>query len=280
MKLGYNTNGMAHHRLTDAIALLAAEGFESVAITLDAAALDPYQEPASLAAEIAQVRTCLDRAGMDRVVETGARYLLNPRVKHDPTLMDFVPARRAVRIEFLRRAIDIARELDASCVSLWSGRLTDPISEEPALERLTDALRPVLHHAEAADMPLAFEPEPGMFIDTLARFKQLDERIAHQLFQLTMDLGHVHCNEDPRVEDRLLEWSGRIVNIHVEDMVRGVHDHLMFGEGTMEFGPIFDALRRCSYDKAVHVELSRHSHMAPEAVRRSRAFLEPLVTSG
>ena len=32
MRLGYNTNGLAHHRLTDAIALLADEGYQSVAL--------------------------------------------------------------------------------------------------------------------------------------------------------------------------------------------------------------------------------------------------------
>ena len=36
MRLGYNTNGMAHHRVVDAIDLLADEGYQSVAITLDA----------------------------------------------------------------------------------------------------------------------------------------------------------------------------------------------------------------------------------------------------
>ena len=36
MKLGYNTNGLAHHRLVDAIELLADLGYQSVAITLDA----------------------------------------------------------------------------------------------------------------------------------------------------------------------------------------------------------------------------------------------------
>jgi sugar phosphate isomerase/epimerase len=280
MLLGYNTNGLAHHRLTDAIVLLAEEGFQSVAVTLDAGALDPYQEPSLLARQLAEVRDHLDRADMRRVVETGARYLLNPRLKHNPTLMDPDPARRAVRIDFLRRSIDIARELGASCISLWSGTIRDSIPEALALERLVEALRPVLEHAETVGIPLAFEPEPGMFIDTLARFRQLDERIAHRLFQMTMDLGHVHCIEDGRVEDHLLSWSDRILNIHIEDMVRGVHDHLMFGAGTMEFGPIFAALRRCSYRHGLHVELSRHSHMAPEAVRQSRSFLQPFLNDG
>ncbi len=121
MRLGYNTNGLAHHRLIDAIGLLADFGFRSVALTLDAGALDPYQEHSALAREAARVRDALDRRGLNRVIETGARYLLNPRQKHDPTLMDPDPARHLVRQYFLKRTIDLARALDAEAVSLWSG---------------------------------------------------------------------------------------------------------------------------------------------------------------
>jgi L-ribulose-5-phosphate 3-epimerase len=214
---------------------------------------------------------------MARVVETGARYLLNPRLKHDPTLMDPDPARRAIRADFLCRAIDLARELGAECVSLWSGHLPDPIAEDQALDRLAAALRPVLERAEAAAMPIAFEPEPGMFIDTFARFEQLDGRVDHPLFHLTVDLGHVHCIEDGPIADHLRRWRPRILNIHIEDMARGVHEHLMFGEGTMEFPPIFAALHEIGYDRGLHVELSRHSHMAAEAVRLAAEFLGPLL---
>jgi sugar phosphate isomerase/epimerase len=216
---------------------------------------------------------------MARVVETGARYLLNPRVKHDPTLLDPDPARRAIRADFLFRAIGLARELGAECVSLWSGKLPDPIAEDQALDRLVEALRPVLDRAEAADIPIAFEPEPGMFVDTFARFAKLDARIRHPLFHLTVDLGHVHCIEDGAIADHLRRWAPRIKNIHIEDMARGVHEHLMFGEGTMDFPPIFAALREIGYAQGLHVELSRHSHMAIEAVQRAATFLKPLVAS-
>jgi L-ribulose-5-phosphate 3-epimerase len=277
MRLGYNTNGLAHHRLTDAVTLLAREGYESVAITLDAGALDPYEDPTILARQVAQVRSCLDLHGLDRVVETGARYLLNPRTKHDPTLMDANPARRAVRIDFLRRAIDLACELEAGCVSLWSGKMIDPIPEDEAMDRLAAALRPVLDHAETSGMPLAFEPEPGMFVDTFRRFDQLDQRVNHPLLRLTVDIGHVHCIEEGPVAAHLRQWGSRIKNIHIEDMVRGVHEHLMFGEGTIDFPPIIEALRETGYRGGVHVELSRHSHMAIEAVAAARAFLAPLL---
>jgi sugar phosphate isomerase/epimerase len=248
-----------------------------VAITLDAAALDPYQDPASLARELAATRSLLDRRGLARVVETGARYLLNPRLKHDPTLMDPDPLRREVREDFLKRSIDIARALGAECVSIWSGRLHDAVEEEPALDRLAAAMTPILDHAAAAGIPLAFEPEPGMFIDTMERFGRLDERIGHPLFGLTMDLGHVHCIEDGPVSAHIHRWASRIINIHAEDMIRGVHEHLMFGEGTMDFPAIFEALRTAGYDRGIHVELSRHGHAAVEAVRASTDFLTPLL---
>jgi len=277
MRLGYNTNGLAHHRPLDAIELLADLGYQSVAITLDAGLLDPYQDPAALDRQVSLVRTALDRRGLARVIETGARYLLNPRIKHDPTLMDPDPSRRAVRLDFLRRAIDLAKAVEAEAVSLWSGRPVLPVEEGRGLDHLAIELKAVLDHAEKAHIPLAFEPEPGMFIDTLDRFARLDERVRHPLFQLTIDLGHVHCMDEGNIPALLHRWRTRVVNIHIADMVRGVHDHLMFGEGTMDFGSICRALRQIGYEKGVHVELSRHSHMAVEAVRSAAAFLRPLL---
>jgi L-ribulose-5-phosphate 3-epimerase len=279
MRLGYNTNGLAHHRLLDAIDLLAEEGYESVALTLDAGALDPYADRSDLARDVASVRSQLDALGLARVVETGARYLLNPRKKHDPNLMDADPARRDLRIDFLKRSIDLAVELGAPAISFWSGALNEATSEDAALDRLASGIREVLAHAEPRGITLAFEPEPGMFLDTFARFERLDARVAHPLFQLTVDVGHVHCLEEGDVADHIRKWGPRIVNVHIEDMVRGVHEHLMFGEGTIDFEPTLRALGDAGYKGGLNVELSRHSHAAVEAVRKSAGFLRPLFES-
>jgi len=278
MRLGYNTNGLAHHRLLDAIEFLADEGYQSVAITLDAGALDPYDEPSSLNRQVTLVRNALDRRGLSRVIETGARYLLNPRKKHDPTLMDPDPARRALRHDFLCRAIDLASALQAESFSLWSGASPSPIDEGHGMDRLAEEVHRLLDRAETAHMTLAFEPEPGMFVDTLERFAQLDTRIGgHPLFQMTLDLGHVHCSNEGDIPALIAKWQSRIVNIHIEDMVQGVHEHLMFGEGTMDFPSIFRALHQIGYAYGLHVELSRHSHIAADAVRKAAAFLKPFL---
>jgi sugar phosphate isomerase/epimerase len=278
MLLGYNTNGLPHHRLLDAIDLLADLGYRSVALTLDAGALDPYDDPLQLRRQVDAVHDRLDRHGLARVVETGARYLLNPRKKHDPTLLDPDPARRALRIDFLQRAIDLAEQLDAPVVSLWSGALPDIVPDDAAFDRLVQALKSVLERAEERGRVLGFEPEPGFFIDRLDGFARLDDRLNHPLFQLTLDIGHVHCSERGAIADHVIRWGPRIVNVHIEDMVPNVHEHLMFGAGTIAFPSVLVALSAVGYAGGVNVELSRHGHMGVEAATRSAEFLRPLAT--
>jgi sugar phosphate isomerase/epimerase len=271
MLLGYNTNGFAHHNLVEAIDVLAEIGYQSVAITLDHHTLNPYS--AELTEELSRVSARLARHGMRSVIETGARFLLDPRTKHEPTLMTADPDVRQKRIGFLRHAVEIAAALGSDCVSLWSGILRDDISEEAAFARLAEGLRPVIQHANTFGVLLGFEPEPGMFIDTMDRYAQLVDLVEETCLQLTLDIGHLHCQGETPIADQIHRWRDRIVNVHLEDMKAGCHEHLMFGEGEMDFGPILTAFREIDYRSGLHVELSRHSHEAPEAARQAHRFL-------
>jgi sugar phosphate isomerase/epimerase len=271
MLLGYNTNGFAHHRLEDALAILAELGYRSVALTLDYHALNPYA--ADLPEQLAAVKGLLQTHGLRSVVETGARFLLDPRRKHQPTLLSAEPAERARRLDFLRRAVDVAAGLGSDAVSFWSGTARDGASDDALMGRLVEGCRELCAHADARQVRLAFEPEPGMFIDTMTRFAELRERVNHPRFGLTLDVGHLHCQGEVPVRDHVRRWREVLWNVHVEDMRRGVHDHLMFGEGEMDFGEVLGALAEAGYEGGLHVELSRHSHDAVETARRALAFL-------
>jgi sugar phosphate isomerase/epimerase len=271
MRLGYNTNGLACHRWTEALELLADLGYESVAITLDHHCLDPYAE--GLAHDVARMAALLGRLKLSSVVETGARYLLNPRVKHEPTLMSASPDERALRIDFLRRAIDIACDLGSDAVSFWSGILREEISRDTALVRLAEGCAEVIDHATSQKMNLGFEPEPGMFIESFAQFDDLLQQVDASVFGLTIDIGHVHCVEEGPIAGHLRQWGSRLVNVHIEDMRKGVHEHLRFGEGEIDFPPVMQALAEIGYTGGVHVELSRHSHIAPAVAQESLEFL-------
>lgn len=275
MLLGYNTNGFAHHDPFAAIELLAEIGYKSVAITLDHGPLNPFAP--DWPQQLQRLRDTLKRLGLRNTIETGARFLLDARYKHEPTLVSADDGGRARRIDFLKRAVDAAAELDSDCVSLWSGVKRDDLPDEAMLERLADALRVVLRHATLSGVTLGFEPEPGMFIDTLKSFHRLLQWIDAPHLELTLDVGHLWCQGELPIADYITRWGPRIVNVHIEDMRAGVHEHLMFGEGEMRFAPIIDALAKVGYRGPLHVELSRHSHMAPEAAQRAYDFLLPLV---
>jgi sugar phosphate isomerase/epimerase len=274
MRLGYNTNGFAHHRFEDALAILAEIGYQSIAITLDHHVLNPY-EP-DLPRRLEHARKLLLQYRLHSVIETGARFLLDPRRKHHPTLMSPAAADRDRRIDFLCRAIDIAAALESDAVSFWSGALDDDVSLTVTMDHLLAGCQRVLEHAVAKNMRLAFEPEPGMFIERMGEFAELARRINHPLFGLTIDIGHVHCLDDGPIPQVLADWKDAIFNIHIEDMRRGVHDHLMFGDGEIDFPPIIAKLGEIDYTGGVHVELSRHSHDAVNTARRSFQFLKDL----
>jgi L-ribulose-5-phosphate 3-epimerase len=274
MLLGYNTNGFAHHDPLDAIRVLGEIGYRSVALTLDHGRLNPFA--ADFADQLKRVRDELHGRQLRSVVETGARFLLDPYVKHEPTLVSSDSGRREIRLGFLRRAVDAAVLLGSDCVSLWSGIQRDEATEEEVLERLARGLKSLLDYAGERGVVLAFEPEPGMFVDTMSRFARLLQWIDEPHLRLTLDLGHLYCQGEVPIADYIARWSTRIANVHIEDMRAGVHEHLMFGEGEMQFPPILDALAHSGYRGGVHVELSRHSHEAPQAARRAYDFLEPL----
>jgi len=275
MLLGYNTNGFAHHDPFEAVQLLAEIGYKSVAITLDHGPLNPFA--AEWSENLQRLKALLRRLGLRSVIETGARFLLDPRHKHEPTLVSPAAGERERRIDFLKRAIDAAAVLESDCVSLWSGVRRDDATDEAVLERLSESLRIVLRHATESGVTLGFEPEPGMFIDTLRSFHRLLQWIDAPHLELTLDVGHLWCQGELPIADYIARWAERIVNVHIEDMRAGIHEHLMFGEGEMRFPPIIDALARTGYRGALHVELSRHSHAAPAAAKQAYDFLKPLV---
>jgi sugar phosphate isomerase/epimerase len=139
-----------------------------------------------------------------------------------------------------------------------------------------------LDYAERQDVVLALEPEPGMLIDTVARYGDLlDELMARRVetarLRLTIDIGHLHCQGELPIADQIERHGDRLANVHIEDMRVGIHEHLMFGEGEIDFPPLIAALAKIGYAGLVVVELSRHSHEGPTAARRAYNYLMPLI---
>jgi sugar phosphate isomerase/epimerase len=267
LRFGYGTNGFANHRLPEALAVIADLGYEGVALTLDTNHLDPFGP--DLARRTAEVAAVLDRLGLAVVVETGARYLLDPWRKHAPTLLDDDPA---PRLEFLRRAVRVGADLGAEAVSFWSGIAPPEVPD--AWPRLVRGCAEVVATAATAGVTLGFEPEPGMLVADIAGWRRLHDALGRPPgLGITLDLGHCRCLEPRSVPDCVTDVAAHLVNVQIDDMRRGVHEHLEFGAGEIDFPPVLAALTDAGYRGLVAVELPRHSHAAPVVAARSLEFL-------
>lgn len=282
--LGYNTNGLAHHRLEDALPMLAQLGYEAVALTLDVGQLDPFRSTAS---ERAAVRRMAAELNLQLVIETGARYLLDPARKHFPTMLEDSEVDRGRRQDFLRRCIDMAAELGAPMVSIWSGVApAGELASSPAGEvgkmwdRLCEGTCAALVHARDCGVALAFEPEPGMFVERPAEYSELMSRLgaAGEDLGLTLDLGHLVVTGDLPVEDVIDAFKAKITNVHLDDCPAGVHQHGLFGTGDLDLLAALKALKSIGYEGVASVELSRDSHRGPlvaeQALGQLRSALE------
>ncbi|NIH83151.1 EboA domain-containing protein [Amycolatopsis granulosa] len=265
--LGYGTNGFANHRLDDALAIIADLGYTAVALTLDHQHLDPYAH--DLAACVDRLAARLDTLGLRCVVETGARFLLDPWHKHEPTL---VSEDADKRLDFLARAIRVAGGLGADCVSFWSGVST--VDHDTAWRRLRERMPAVLAEADRRGVRLGLEPEPGMLVETLSDALRLRTELGEpEPLGITLDVGHCVAVEEVDAATCLRRAGGLLVNVQLDDMRPGVHEHLEFGDGELDLPATLAALDEIGYRGVAAVELPRHGHAAPQVARTALTAL-------
>lgn len=267
--LYYNSNGFAFHRIEDAARILADLGYDGLALTPDVHHLDPLHVGD---AEIDAFRALCERLGLGLVIETGARFVLDPRRKHRPSLLD-EPSDAAVRLDFLKRCVGMAARLGAPVVTIWSGNGPEGTPEDVLQTRLVGSLALLCDHAAAQDVRIGFEPEPGMWIETAAQYARIRDALDHPALGLTLDVGHCLATGEGAPQDVLRTHARDLLVMQLDDHRPGVHDHLLFGEGAIDFAAVAAATRDVGFDGPLEVELSRHSATAADTAAASIRFL-------
>ena len=262
----YHTSGLITHPLPIALSMIAEAGYGGAAITIDHHQLPP----GSTGAELADCRSRLETLGLSAVLETGARYLLDPWRKHAPALVD---EDSGPRLRLIERALEMASALGAPVVSCWSGVAPAGAGRAVLRERLLRALAPLAEQAQARGIRLGLEPEPGMFVETIADYLDIEAALDSPALGLTLDLGHLLVTGEAEPPAAITEQARRLVHVHIEDMRRGVHEHLPLGEGDLPLAETLAALRSSGYRGQAALELSRNIHDGPIQLRRSLEIL-------
>ncbi len=179
------------------------------------------------------------------------------------------------------RSIDLASELDAKVVSIWAGVAPGCVvgdtedGHDAIWDRLADGVALLLGEARQRGVQLAFEPEPGMFIEGPLGYGALMAAMGSEAqdLGLTLDVGHLVVTGDRPEGDVIRALADDLVHVHLDDCPVGSHQHLPFGEGDLDLSGVLSALLEVSFKGVAAVELSRDSHRGPEAAAQALSVL-------
>jgi len=275
-KLAFSSNAYLRFSFRTAAQRIAAIGYRGIEVMADV----PHAWPAGLLAEQKRdlVRALEDTGlAISNVNAFMMNALADARQPYwHPSWIEPDRHYRQVRIDHTRRALDLARELGARCITTEpGGPLAPGQAWEDGLKLFLDVLQPVAEHARSVGVDLLIEPEPGLLLETADQFERFIAQIDNPAVALNFDVGHFYCvGDDPGPTIRRL---GRFIrHVHLEDIAATrVHQHLVPGDGAINFAEVFTALRDIGYAGWLTVELYPYVDDPDAAARLALERLRP-----
>jgi sugar phosphate isomerase/epimerase len=115
---------------------------------------------------------------------------------------------------------------------------------------------------ERAGVTLAVEVIPNQLSTPEALVSLIENDLDGRKVGICMDVGHAHIIDD--VGDAIECCSGHIVTTHLHDNRKKTDDHLVPGEGTIDWPATLMSLQKVGYDGAWMFEIANTS--SPQAV--------------
>src|SRR5207245_291486 len=100
-----------------------------------------------------------------------------PEPYFEPSLISPNPQHRVDRARLIMKTIDFARDIGARNISITSGRTLGSTTPAKAVELFTTEIRPILDHAERADVDIGIECEPGLFLEWATELREWIDRL-------------------------------------------------------------------------------------------------------
>ena len=271
LKLAFSTNAYLNFPFAEAARRIAALGYTGLELMADV----PHAWPAYLLPEQKQAIRDALRASNLEISNVNAfmmHAIDDPRQKYwYPSWIEPDANYRNARINHTRRALTLAKELGAKCITTEPGGPVPPgESWAKNLDLFVEMIKPVAEHAEKEGVLLLVEPEPELLIETADQFLEFIGRIDSPAVGLNFDIGHSYCvSDDPAPTIRKL--AKYIRHVHLEDIAATrVHQHMVPGEGAIDFAPVLAALREIGYEGWVTVELYPYISDPDTAARTAR----------
>ena len=127
--------------------------------------------------------------------------------------------------------------------------------------------------AESEGVRLALEPEPPSIVTSTVDFLFLRDEVGSPALGINLDVGHAFLT-DPDLIESVGLLRGSILHGHIEDMRRERHQHLMPGDGEIDFRALFAKLKEAGFGGYMSVDLyhARYEDIAGQALAALRSF--------
>lgn len=263
MKLGLSSLLFVRTSIEEAIQASAELGTKCIEIIYDI----PHFPPGYDQRQLASLKEIIDSHELEVSVHSSF-WDLNPASHHRELL--------ELTLKQARLSIDACRALGGEIVAVHFGKCPIPEAKEfleGAKRRYRGFIKQCLCYAQERGVTLALENaggQPNIYPSTAEELGQFV--VGLEGAKITFDIGHAHLAERKMgrkatgrtIADVIRDLKGYLVHIHVHDN-HGEHDeHLLPGEGEIDFKPAADALREIGYRGIVIVELWK-----PEAPKQA-----------
>ena len=278
MKLAFSSNAYLQFSIEESIRRISEIGYSGLEVLADV----PHAWPAGLLRERRDaIREAIGRAGLE--ISNINAFMMNavadPRQPYwHPSWIEPDRHYRQIRIDHTKRALSLARDLGARCITTEPGGPVNPGQSWSAAAALfVEGLKPVVEHAENEGVLLLIEPEPGLLIERADQFLEVVGRLDSAAVGMNFDVGHSFCvSEEPA--DAIPKLKDHIRHFHLEDIAANrVHQHLIPGRGAIDFQATLQAIREIGYDGWLTVELYPYLEDPDGAAREAFEYLLPLT---
>jgi len=269
MKLSQSTFVYFNYPLKEAIKRIAEAGYEGVEIW--GGRPHAYRDDLTKS-ELKDIRSLIKGEGLEVSAFIPAQF------RYPTSLVSPKEKVRNDSIDYIRGSFDIAIALGTHKVTVCPGHTLFGQSLENGWELLKESLSKLIKYAQQYDITLLLEPVHKMESDLVVTVNdalKIIREVGSSNMGVLLDTGHCAVNKEALADCiKKITASKCIFHIHLDDNNGDMDEHLIPGEGKIDFIPFLKELKKINYQGFLTIELGFQYTIDPDAaVYKSRQFL-------
>jgi len=277
MKLGFSTNAFTEKSLLYAIKSISTIGYHGIEIVLDVPHLFlPITKYTLTTLKNAKKKYEIEITNLNsNTVEGWYRQKRHNIEKFEPSLSNNNDKFRKWRINYTKKVIDLAHELNAPSVSITSG-IKASYSKPKNFSKLCTSLEEIATYAEKNDVQIAIEYEPGLLVENSNDVLRL---ISNDFKNIGVNFDLCHAAVlDENIPHVIKKIGKKLYHTHISDCKNKKHYHLIPGDGEIDFIAFIRALNAINYKGFLTGELYTYPKNPEFAATRTFFYLKKLVS--